>query len=218
MGALEQSLRRLAEKPPAFLALVLAPAVAGWWGLYLGCQEAGLQRFTAKAIASGLAFLAWPALSLRLTGRPLALGKLDSAFAQGLLLYGVIAAVLLAFYPANPGFFHDLVGSPRWFYLVKVAPVVMAVDFLTKRFIQKELAAAYGDNTGEAAQALVWFVGHALELIWLQPLLGLWGTVLFLAAAGLATGRLYRRTGNVAGMMAGHWMVSLLVVVVVDVI
>ena len=207
----------ITQRPLPFLLVTLVPAAGAWWLIYLGSQAfGGLGGLSAKALASVMAFIVWPLLMLWVSGRPLELGRLDRGFGWGLVLYLTITAVLLAFYPGNPDFFHDLLGSPRWLYLLKVAPVVMAVDLLTKRFIQREVAAAHGDDAGEAAQALAWFFGHALELVWLQPLLGLWGTVLFMAGTGLATGRLYRRTGNVAGMMVGHWMVSLMVVLVVS--
>lgn len=211
-----QRLHGLFQRPLPFLLAVLAPAAVAWWALYLLGQELGQDQLSAKAGASGVAFIAWPVLMLHWTGRPLELGQLDRNFAWGLLLYGAITAVLLSFYPGNHDFFRELAGSPRWSYLLKVAPVVMAVDLLTKRFIQREVARAHGDDVGEMAQAIVWFCGHAPELIWLQPLLGFWGTMLFMAGTGLATGRLYRRSGNVAGMMVGHWMVSLIVVMVLD--
>ena len=207
------------EPPPSwrFVVLTLGPAVVAWWALYTGGQQAGLDRLAAKAVASAVAFLAGPMVALRFTGRPLALGGCDRRFAAGVLLYLVIAAALLGFYPSNPDFFVDLAGTPRWRYLLKVAPVVMAVDFVTKRLVQRELARAWGDGAGEAAQALAWFCGHALELVWLRPLLGTAGSALFIAATGLATGRLYRRTGNVAGMMLGHWLVSVAMVAVIEV-
>jgi len=207
---------KVVSSPLPFLVVTLVPAVVAWWIIFLGGQLMGAGSFTAKAIASGLAFILWPLLMLRLTHRRLELGGLDINFVWGLALYGVITLVLLAFYPHDPVFFEDLVGSPRWLYLLKVVPVVMAVDLLTKRFVQKELARMLGDTMAEVAQALVWFFGHALELIWLKPLLGTWGSILFIATTGLATGRLYRHTGNVTGMMVGHWMVSLVVVIVVD--
>jgi len=205
------------EPPPSwrFVVLTLGSAVVAWWALYLGGQEAGFDRFAAKAVASGVAFLAWPMVALRLTGRPLALGGCNRGFAAGVLLYLVIAVGLLCFYPTNPDFFVDLAGTPRWSYLLKVAPVVMAVDFVTKRLVQREAARLWGDGAGEAAQALAWFCGHALELIWLRPLFGTAGSALFIAVTGLATGRLYRRTGNVAGMMLGHWLVSVVMVAVI---
>jgi membrane protease YdiL (CAAX protease family) len=46
--------------------------------------------------------------------------------------------------------------------------------------------------------------------MWLRDIAGPAGAVLLLGIAGALTGLLYLRTRNVLGMMAGHWLLNLL--------
>ena len=60
------------------------------------------------------------------------------------------------------------------------------------------------------AQFLAWCGAHVIEYGWLKDIAGPAGAVLFLAVTGAVSGAVYWKTKNVLGMMAGHWILNLL--------
>jgi hypothetical protein len=95
-----------------------------------------------------------------------------------------------------------------WAFLTLIQ--VSSVDFFTKRIIQLEVEKLWGPAKGMAAQFLVWCGAHVIEYMWLKDIAGPAGAVLFLGITGAVSGVVYWKTKNVLGMMAGHWILNLL--------
>lgn len=163
-------------------------------------------------IAVFTGFFLVPLAILLYTKRKPRLGKLDFGFLQGILLYMLFAIPLLLLIPSHPQYFSvyrmEPAAAALWGLLTFIQ--VSSVDFFTKRVIQLEVWNALGAGWGMAAQFAVWSAGHVPEYLWLKDLAGPAGAVLFLGITGALTGLLYYRTRNVLGMMAGHWLLNVL--------
>lgn len=163
------------------------------------------------AVFSG--FFLVPLAILLYTKRKPELGKLDLGFFFGILLYMLFAIPLLLLIPSHTQYFSAYRMAPAaavvWALLTFIQ--VASVDFFTKRIIQLEVWNAWGAGWGMVAQFAVWSAGHVPEYLWLKDLAGPAGAVLFLGVTGALTGLLYYRTRNVLGMMAGHWLLNVLV-------
>jgi hypothetical protein len=85
---------------------------------------------------------------------------------------------------------------------------VGAVDYFTKRVVQRESEVLWGSRRSQAIQFVAWAVGHIVEWFWLRDILGDAGAWTFLLAAGAVTGWAYARWRSVLGLMAGHLMVN----------
>ncbi|MBM4249366.1 MAG: CPBP family intramembrane metalloprotease [Euryarchaeota archaeon] len=168
----------------------------------------------AHQLAVFIGFLAVPFTILLFTRRSPELGGLDRGFLAGIGTYLLFLLPLLALVPMNPEHFRwyrtAAPGLSGWafFTLIQVA----SVDFFTKRIVQLEVERAGGPAWGILAQFLAWAGAHVLEYGWLKDLAGPAGAVLFLGLTGAVTGLVYWRTKNVLGMMAGHWILNLLLV------
>jgi hypothetical protein len=163
-------------------------------------------------IAVFAGFFLVPFAILLYTKRKPQLGKLDTGFFYGILLYMLFSIPLLLLIPSHTQYFSAYRMAPAaaalWGLLTFIQ--VSSVDFFTKRIIQLEVWNAWGAGWGMAAQFAAWSVGHVPEYMWLKDLAGPAGAVLFLGFTGALTGLLYYRTRNVLGMMAGHWLLNVL--------
>jgi len=199
------------RNPAVFIAACLA--LGG--GAYLAC-ESGLPFVIAGAGAHQLAvflgFSAVPAALIVLTKRRAELGGLDQKFLAGLGLYLCFLGPLVLLIPSNPEYFKGYrMPAPAFaVYMVLTLLQVSTVDFFTKRVVQLEVERAWGPGMGILAQFAAWTGGHVIEYFWLKDLAGPAGAVLFLGMTGALTGALYWKTKNVLGMMAGHWVLNLL--------
>lgn len=211
----------LRDGPLPFVLTLTLSAAAAWIGLYLvaiaafsGPLDPEWAPAAAKAIASSVAFLAYPVVVLRRAGRPVLTGRIDGTLLPGLLTYLLLMGGIIAAYPSNPGFFGTFDASGLLLFAVLVAPIVASVDFVTRRLVQEEVHRVHGARWGIIAGFVAWMAGHPLELVWLQPLLGVAGTVAFVAMSGAVTGLVYARWRNVLGLMLGHWAINVLTAVV----
>lgn len=164
-------------------------------------------------VAVFIAFLLVPMLALRKLKRPMALGKIDIGFAYGLLAYLLLYLWVIAYYPSNPQFFDQfrLQGIDMLVANLFIAMNVMPVDFFTKRMVQYELQVLWGVKIAFVIQQMVWLLVHIPEFFWLLDLMGAAGALLFLLGSGALTGAIYARTKNVLGLMLGHWLLNLFV-------
>ena len=165
----------------------------------------------AHELAVFLGFLVVPLCVLVLTRRRPELGGLDRGFFAGIGLYLLFTIPLLMLIPGNPGFFKGYrMAAPAmasWAFLTLLQ--VPTIDFFTKRIVQLEATRSWGAGKGMLVQFVAWCGAHIVEYGWLKELAGPAGAVLFLGVTGALTGALYWRTKNVAGMMAGHWILNL---------
>ena len=155
----------------------------------------------------------WSSYSARVVFR--SLGGLDRGFLEGLFIYFIFAGYVFLYYVNNNEFFTDYakMGWEIPIFLFFIALNVMPVDFFTKRFIQAPLSVQYGPRIAIILQTLVWLAAHIPESLWLDDLMGTVGVWVFLGFTGLITGISYERTKNVSGMMAGHVVLNLFVVI-----
>lgn len=168
--------------------------------------------YGAHQMAVFVGFLAVPFTVLLYTRRKPELGGFDRLFLAGIGLYLVFLLPILGLIPANESYFRGYrMAAPAlagWAFLTLIQ--VSSVDFLTKRIVQLEVEKLWGPGKGMLAQFLAWCGAHVIEYGWLQDLAGPAGAVLFLGVTGAVTGAVYWRTKNVLGMMAGHWILNLL--------
>jgi hypothetical protein len=157
-------------------------------------------------------FLAVPFTILLQTQRKPELGGLDRGFLAGIGMYLLFLLPLLALIPSNPEYFRGYrMAAPAlaaWAFLTLIQ--VSSVDFFTKRIVQLEVENLWGPAKGMAAQFLAWCGAHVIEYMWLKDIAGPAGAVLFLGITGAVSGVVYWKTKNVLGMMAGHWILNLL--------
>jgi hypothetical protein len=159
-------------------------------------------------------FLFIPLVALRRWKQPVELGRIDRSFFLSAAVYAPFAAAAAGAAPSAPEFYAAFalkVAAPAlaaWFVFDTFFHVG-AVDFFSKRIVQREATALWGPLRGQAVQLAAWCVGHVVEWLWLQEIFGAWGAALYLVAAGLVTGVAYARWKNVAGLMVGHLGVNI---------
>jgi hypothetical protein len=157
-------------------------------------------------------FLAVPFTILLWTRRKPELGEPDRGFLAGIGMYLLFLLPLLALVPSNPEYFRGYRMEPpafaAWAFLTLIQ--VTSVDFFTKRIVQLEAGRLWGPGRGMLAQFAVWCGAHVIEYGWLRDIAGPAGAILFLGVTGAVSGAVYWKTKNVLGMMAGHWMLNLL--------
>lgn len=207
--------KAVSEGPISFPILLALIACAAWTAVYISViplLERG-RTFEASVLATFIAFMFIPLLLLKAAGRALELGRPDKGFIISMVVYQLFALWLVSFFWSNPDFFKEYELSSWEYarYLILVAFYVPPVDFFVRRVFHLEAERAKGPLVGFAVGTLVWFVGHALELVWLSALMGDLMTFLFILSSGVVTGLLYMRYKNIAGLMAGHWLLNLVV-------
>ena len=163
-------------------------------------------------LAVFIGFLAVPFTILLLTRRKPELGGLDRGFLTGIGMYLLFLLPLLALVPMNPDYFRGYrMAAPAlaaWAFLTLIQ--VSSVDFFTKRIVQLEIERRWGPGRGILVQFAVWCGAHVIEYVWLKDVAGPAGAILFLGITGAVSGVVYWKTKNVLGMMAGHWVLNLL--------
>lgn len=166
----------------------------------------------AHQLAVFVGFLAVPFTVLLYTRRKPELGGFDRRFLIGIGMYLVILLPLLLLLPANESYFRGYrmaAGAlAGWLFLTLIQ--VASVDFFTKRIVQFELEKLWGPGKAMMAQFAAWSGAHVIEYGWLKELAGPAGAILFLGVTGAVTGAVYWKTKNVLGMMAGHWVLNIL--------
>lgn len=177
------------------------------YGLPLTSYGRGAHEF---AVFAG--FLAVPFTLLLQTRRKPELGGLDRGFFAGIGMYLLFLSPLLALVPMHPEYFRGYrMAAPAlgaWAFLTLIQ--VSSVDFFTKRIVQLEVEKLWGPGKGMLAQFAAWSGAHVIEYMWLQDIATPAGAVLFLGITGATSGAVYWKTKNVLGMMAGHWILNLL--------
>ena len=153
-------------------------------------------------------------------GEPLRWGNIDMGFMEGIVIYLIFAGYILLYYPSHPEFFkgYQRNGFSLLFRFFLMALNVASVDFFTKRFIQYPIKEMYGSVISLCVQTGIWLIAHYPESLWLKDLMGEIGSWVFLAFTGILTGISYNRTENVSGQMAGHVILNLIIVGVVNVL
>ena len=199
------------KHPVSFIGVCLVLGGAAYlaldYGLPLTPYGHGSHQF-----AVFVGFLAVPFTVLLQTGRKAELGGLDRGFLAGIGMYLLFLLPLLALIPSNPEYFRGyaqmgpVLGA--WAFLTLVQ--VTSVDFFTKRIVQFEVERAWGPSRAMAAQFAAWCGAHVIEYLWLKDIATPAGAILFLGITGAASGAVYWKTRNVLGMMAGHWVLNLL--------
>ncbi len=202
-----------AGRPERRLGLVVGLsclAYAPLWALDTGVRG-------DHAVDVVLAFLVLPAvLLLAMRERP-ELGALDGWLALGVAVYMPFALWFVLVVPSHGDYFREWArldeGAP---YVVGHAALVAAnvasVDFFCRRVVQLEASRAWGDRRGFAVATVAWLVGHVPEAIWLDDLVGLAAGVSIIVLAGVATGLVYMRGRNVAGLMLGHATLNIVII------
>lgn len=163
-------------------------------------------------------FLALPLAWAWWRGELRGLGRLDRAFAWSIAVYlpfgvwGVLAT------RGADDYLSALAGSVATpaaaaFWVVATFLHVGAVDYFTKRVVQHEAGLRWGALGGFLAGLAAWLVGHVPEWMWLRDMDGELGAALFILATGIATGLAYARWRNVWGLMVGHLVVNVFLVV-----
>ncbi len=207
---LQRSSRGL-KGPVGFIFACLLLGGGAYLALELGLPLTPFSNGSHQ-LAVFIGFLAVPFTVLLHTRRKPKLGGLDRGFLAGIGMYLLFLLPLLALVPTNPDYFRNYrMPAPAFaawafFTLIQVA----SVDFFTKRIVQLEVETSWGPGKGMLAQFLAWAGAHIIEYFWLKDIAGPAGAILFLGVTGAASGVVYWRTKNVLGMMAGHWILNIL--------
>ena len=193
----------------AFIAACTLSGGAVYVALEAGLLPAPFMVGHELAVVGG--FFLVPLGILLATGRKLRLGRLDRGFFEGIGLYMLFLVPLLLLIPLYPDFFSAYMMVPAavvpWAILTLMQ--VSTVDFFTKRIVQLEVEKRWGPGTGMLAQFAAWCGAHVIEYMWLKDIAGPAGAILFLGITGAVSGAVFWRTKNVLGMMAGHWILNL---------
>jgi hypothetical protein len=209
-SGLQKSFRGLKD-PVRFIVVCLILGGAAYLALEYGLPLTPYGHGSHQ-LAVFVGFLAVPFTVLLFTRRKPKLGGLDRGFLAGIGMYLLFLLPLLALIPSNPDYFRGFrMMAPvfaAWAFLTLIQ--VSSVDFFTKRIVQLEVEKLWGPGRGMLAQFAVWCGAHVIEYGWLKDIAGPVGAILFLGVTGAVTGAVYWRTKNVLGMMAGHWLLNLL--------
>lgn len=203
----------------AFLLLASAASIAVFAALEYALPLAGIGPW-AHPLAVFTGFTLVPLIALFSNPKSkIQDPKLNRAFTAGIALYLLFFLWLAVLIPRNPSFFREFApeDAETAAWLVRTWLQVTSVDFFTKALVQREAARLWGIRAGLALQFAAWMAGHIPEFHWLSPLAGPAFAVAFLAATGALTGLVYARWPNVAGQMAGHWWMNVMLVLFVRV-
>ena len=175
-----------------------------------------LGEFNGSAVSSFISFLVIPSIFLAMglpARRGLALGKLDLGALVSILAYQLFGLWVIAYYWSDPEYFTDYeLGSANHLrYIALLAIYVPSVDFFTRRVVHLEIMKVFGARTGFLLGTAAWLLGHIPEVIWISELMGQWGALAFILVSGLFTGLLYWKYRNVIGLMAGHWLMNVII-------
>jgi hypothetical protein len=195
----------------ARVAALVAAAVVAYAAFFLA--ERALGRELPGAIKVGIPFLALPLAALWAWGERLELGRVDRTFLWSVAAYAPFAAWTFFLVRASPTYLPGLALE------VATVPLALdwalrnflhvgAIDFFTKRIVQREAALRWGAWPGFGVQVAAWSAGHVVEWTWLREMGGDVDAAVFLVSAGIVTGLAYLRWRNVAGLMVGHFLVN----------
>lgn len=203
-----------AAEAPGGLRMVVALAAEGS-ALYAAFSAAILfwRWPVPDSIHVGVPFLLVPVVYLAWRHLPLTFGDIDRSFVWSAAAYAPFALWVAAAAPGSSAYFSALALSIASLPLLLWWSVdtffhVGAVDYFTKRIVQREAEAVWGPKRALLVQWAAWSVGHVVEWMWLRILLGDAGAALFLGLSGLVTGLAYMRWKNVGGLMVGHFLVN----------
>jgi hypothetical protein len=190
---------------------VAAAAAAVYAAIALADRAASIGL--PDSVKVGVPFLLLPLVGLRLLKQPYALGSLDRTFLLSAASYVPYAIWASAAAGSAPWFYRPVADSVSSFPFVLWWSAdtffhVGAVDYFTKRVVQREVEARAGRWNALWLQWGVWSAGHVVEWLWLRLILGDTAAALFLVSAGLVTGLAYMRWKNVLGLMVGHFLVN----------
>lgn len=202
------------RRPEWRLALVVASCASAYavlWSVDMGLRG-------EHSVDVALAFLVLPAAMLLAMREPPDLGALDRWLVQGVVVYLPFALWVVLYIPSHADFFRDWArleeGGPSVALHATIVGVnVAAVDYFCRRVVQLGASRAWGDRWGLALATAAWLVGHVPEALWLEDLMGLASGLSFIVLAGVATGLVYMRGRNVAGLMLGHALLNVVVIV-----
>jgi len=191
----------------AQVAVVVALALALYALLQFAFPKA------PESVKVGVPFLALPLAAIVLLRKAPDLGRLDRTLLFSAAAYAPFAAVAAAAAPSAAWFYAPLAAtlgslSAALWWAVDTFVHVGAVDFFTKRVVQREAEARWGAWKAVWVQLAVWSAGHVLEWTWLRLILGDVFAAAYLVAAGVVTGLAYLRWKNVGGLMFGHFLVN----------
>ncbi len=137
-------------------------------------------------------------------------------FTIGISAYLMIFAILLFYIYLKPEFFTTYKISEfndfcyyGFLTFLNVAPV----DFFTKRVIQYECSKIFNRSIGILAGLNSWIVVHILELKYLSALMGCTGALWFIIFTGILTSLVYSKNNEVYGLIFGHVLINILVVI-----
>jgi len=209
-SGLRQSFRGLKD-PVRFIAVCLILGGAAYLALEYGLPLTPFSNGSHQ-LAVFIGFLAVPLTVLLFNRRKPELGGLDRGFLAGIGMYLLFLLPLLALVPMDPDYFRGYhMAAPAfaaWAFFTLIQ--VSSVDFFTKRIVQLEIERRWGPGKGMLAQFLAWSGAHIIEYGWLKDVAGPAGAILFLGITGAVSGVVFWKTKNVLGMMAGHWILNLL--------
>jgi len=78
--------------------------------------------------------------------------------------------------------------------------------------VQRSLAERFGSIYGFLGQFLFWIAIHVPEYYVSLSLMGNVGSLFFIVSSGLLTGYVYLKSGNVLGLMTGHALLNILLI------
>ena len=178
-------------------------------------EERGAQL---RIFASFFSFLVLPATILAIRGRGVFQDK-KTNWLFPFIFYLLVFLLAGGFYFVNPDFYYGFqqdLSPSAIFWLVFLAIRVFSVDYFTKRVVQGELEPVIGPYGAQAFQLVAWMVGHVYEVVWLVPLWGYAGGIIFLLVTGVASGYIYSKGGSVQAFMVFHWLMNVGIAILVS--
>jgi len=187
-------------------------------GLYvaIGLAASAAAVAVPDSVRVGVPFLFLPILVLRWAGQPWDLGGLNRTLAYSAAVYAPFAVWLALGIPTSPQTYAPGAaaltgGAVVVWWSIDTFFHVGAVDYITKRVVQHESAALFGERRSLVFSVVAWSLGHVVEWLWLRAALGEIGAAAFLVLAGIATAMAYARWKNVLGLMIGHFLLNVAV-------
>ena len=171
----------------------------------------GLYKWGSVVVFSGFTVL--PSMILVYLRKRIVLGGLDKGF-----LYGVLSFVVFSLYVLYFRSNLSIRFGPRldWFdfvaYCLYISIWVSSVEFGSKYVVQRLLTERFGDVYGFLGHFLFWICIHVPEYYVNLGLMGSVGSLAFIVLSGLLTGYIFLRTRNVLGLMVGHSLLNVLLV------